>query len=191
MTESIIPTDIRLYARPRRGVVAGIYRKGVLRALSGIREGNIILKDGDDHLCVGEITDRFPLQATVTVQNPLFYQQVLLGGSIGAAEAYMAGYWKTDNLTDLVRIVLHNQMVLESMESGWARLTEPLHRLFHFWRRNTRKGSRDNIAAHYDLGNDFYELFLDPTMTYSSGIFESESSTLEDPSTIGYAASLR
>jgi len=186
MTESIIPTNLRFYTRPRRGILENTYRKGVLKALSGIREGRIILKDGQERHCFGKPTDRFPFQATVMVHHADVYRQVILGGSIGAAEAYMMGHWKTDNLTDLLRIVLRNQMVLERMESGWARITEPLHRLFHFWRRNTRNGSRENIAAHYDLGNDFYELFLDPTMTYSSGIFESPESTLEDASKAKY-----
>ena len=186
MTESIIPTHIDLYTPSRPGFLANVYRKGVLRALSGIREGKIILRDGDDFRQYGEITDQFPLQATVTVQHPLFYQQVLLGGSIGAGESYMAGYWKVDNLTALLRIVLRNRMVMEHMDGSWAKLTEPLHRLIHFFHRNTRKGSRENIAAHYDLGNDFYELFLDPTLTYSSGIFESADSTLEAASVAKY-----
>ena len=186
MTESIIPTNVGIFTHSSRGLLTRAYRKGVLKALSGIREGKIILIDGDQLHQFGEMTDRFPIQARVTVQHPLFYKQVLLGGGIGASEAYMSGYWQTDNLTSLVRIILRNRMVMEHVDGSWAKLTEPLHRWVHFLRRNTRRGSRENIAAHYDLGNDFYEVFLDPTMTYSSGIFESANSTLEEASLAKY-----
>jgi len=186
MTESIIPRNVNEYRPSRRGILANVYRSGVLKTLSGIREGKItMIGQGETHH-FGNVTDQFPLQATVIVRDPLTYPHMLLGGSIGAGEAYMNGYWTTDNLTHLIRIVIRNRMVLEQMESGWAKLTEPLHRLFHFLRRNTRIGSRENIAAHYDLGNDFYELFLDPTMTYSSGIFETAESTLEEASVAKY-----
>ena len=72
------------------------------------------------------------------------------------------------------------------MEKGLARLTAPLYKLYHYVRKNTKADSRRNILAHYDLGNDFYQLFLDETMTYSCGIFEQEGSTLKDASEAKY-----
>jgi cyclopropane-fatty-acyl-phospholipid synthase len=91
----------------------------------------------------------------------------------------MQGYWSTDDLTALVRILLHNREVLDGMEIGLARATAPLRKALHWAARNTRRGSRRNISAHYDLGNDFFRLFLDPTMMYSSAVFEHPGMTLE------------
>jgi cyclopropane-fatty-acyl-phospholipid synthase len=94
--------------------------------------------------------------------------------------------WSCDDLPGLVRILVRNASVMFGMEGGLARLSTAGLRLFHWLRRNTREGSRANIHAHYDLGNDFYTLFLDETMTYSCGIFESPSSTLAEASTAKY-----
>ena len=109
----------------------------------------------------------------------VFYTEMAFGGSIGAGEAYMQGYWSADDLTAVMRIILQNRDVLDGMETGWARLTEPVRRALHWAARNTRSGSSRNIQAHYDLGNDFFKLFLDPTMMYSSAIFEREGMSLE------------
>jgi cyclopropane-fatty-acyl-phospholipid synthase len=114
------------------------------------------------------------------------FTRILFGGSIGAAEAYMQGLWSADALTMVMRILALNQKAFEDMEKGLARLTTPLYRLYHFIRKNTTAGSRKNIMAHYDLGNDFYTLFLDETMTYSCGIFEKPESTLQQASEAKY-----
>ena len=98
----------------------------------------------------------------------------------------MEGLWSADDLTVVMRILALNQKAFENMEKGLARLTAPLYKLYHSARKNTKMGSRKNILAHYDLGNDFYSLFLDKTMTYSCGIFEHEQSTLEDASVAKY-----
>jgi cyclopropane-fatty-acyl-phospholipid synthase len=110
------------------------------------------------------------------------YAKSLLGGGLGFAESYIDGDWTTDNLTELLRIFVRNISVAHEHEKGIARLRAPLLRLGGFMKRNTRLGSRKNIAAHYDLGNDFFKLWLDDTMTYSSGIFLSERSTMRDAS---------
>ena len=101
------------------------------------------------------------------------------GGSVGAGESFMAGDWTADDLTALVRILLVNRGLLDALDSGWSRLAEPARRLLHAAARNTRSGSRRNIAAHYDIGNDFFELFLDPTMMYSCAVFERADMSLE------------
>jgi cyclopropane-fatty-acyl-phospholipid synthase len=105
---------------------------------------------------------------------------------VGLAEAYMDGLWRCSNLTELVRILVRNLFILERAEHGFARMSLFLRKLFHILRRNTKLGSRRNILAHYDLGNEFYSLFLDGTMTYSCGIFESESTSLEEASIAKY-----
>ena len=125
-------------------------------------------------------------RATITVRDPRFYRALVLGGHLGAVEAYLDGWWDTDDLTTLVQLMVRNHDVLDSLESGWARLAQPVRRAWHGWRRNTRRGSRRNIAAHYDLGNEFFAQFLDDTLTYSCGIFEEADSTLRDASIAKY-----
>jgi cyclopropane-fatty-acyl-phospholipid synthase len=116
------------------------------------------------------------------VNDPRFYSEIAFGGSIGAGEAYMLGYWSTDNLTAAMRILLQNRDVLDGMETGLASFTMPLQKAMHWASRNTRSGSRRNISAHYDLGNPFFELFLDPTMMYSSAVYEHPEMTLQQAS---------
>jgi cyclopropane-fatty-acyl-phospholipid synthase len=115
---------------------------------------------------------------TLSVHDPRFYADVVLRGSIGAAESYAAGRWTCDDLPGLVRLLLRNREVLDTLESGPATLMRPLQRLAHLLRPNTRHGARRNISEHYDLGNDFFELFLDETMTYSCALFEREDTPL-------------
>jgi cyclopropane-fatty-acyl-phospholipid synthase len=100
-------------------------------------------------------------------------------GSIGAGEAFIHGYWSSPDLTAVVRVFVGNLEVLDSMEGGIARLSRPLVQSLHWLNRNTRKGSQKNIAAHYDLGNDLFEQFLDPTMMYSAAQFLTPEDSLE------------
>ena len=94
----------------------------------------------------------------------------------------MQGWWKADDLTKVVQILVLNKQVLDGMDSRIVGLVMPVWRLLHRLRRNDVRGSQKNIAAHYDLGNDFFQLFLDPTLMYSSGIFLSKESSLEEAS---------
>ncbi|MEZ5974689.1 MAG: cyclopropane-fatty-acyl-phospholipid synthase family protein [Planctomycetota bacterium] len=101
---------------------------------------------------------------------------------MGAGEAFAKGYWSSPDPSDVVRLLLRNQVVLQGMERGVARLSKPLLGLYHRLRRNTESGSKANIQAHYDLSNDFFRLFLDPTMMYSCGIFGDAEASLEQAS---------
>jgi cyclopropane-fatty-acyl-phospholipid synthase len=123
------------------------------------------------------------LRAGIRVRDPEFYRRTALNGSVGAAEAYMDGMWECDDLVALVRILVRNQDRLDAMERGPARLGAALLRAWHTLRRNTREGSRRNIAAHYDLGNDFFKLFLDENLMYSSAVYDSPYESLEVAST--------
>ena len=154
-----------------------------LRArLAGIEHGALTIADGADIQHYGRRSERCPLAATVRVHDPRFYSDIAFGGSIGAGEAYMQGYWSVDDLTGLMRILLQNRAVLDGMETGLARYAAPVQQALHWAARNTHSGSRRNIAAHYDIGNDFFRLFLDPTMMYSSAVFERADMTLEEAS---------
>lgn len=119
------------------------------------------------------------LRAKVFVGNGDMYRRIMFGGTMGAAESYMQKQWSTDNLTNLIRIMIRNLDDFTRLEKGWARIKNSLHYLQHALRHNSIRNSRKNIYEHYDLGNDFYRLFLDPTLNYSSGLFADLSPTAE------------
>lgn len=163
------------------GIINHLARNLVVKSLATIQQGHLALVDGDEFREFG-VPGAAP-SATLRVRHPDFYRRVAFGGTIAAGESYRDGLWSCSDLTALVRIMVLNQGAQQKLEGGLAGLTAPLSRLLHRLNDNTRSGSRRNIAAHYDLGNEFYGLFLDPTMAYSCGIFEREESTLEEAST--------
>ncbi len=173
-----VPT-LQAPAAPKPHFLDGVAKQAVQRRLAGLVHGALTLRDGEQVTRYGASTTRCPLDVTVHVHDPRFYSEIAFGGSVGAGEAYMAGCWRVDDLTALMRILLQNRAVLDGMETGWARLAAPLQKALHWTARNTRSGSSRNIQAHYDLGNEFFQLFLDPTMMYSSAVFERADMTLE------------
>jgi cyclopropane-fatty-acyl-phospholipid synthase len=164
-----LASDRHLAGTPKPRALDVMARRLVLRQLDGIRFGRLTLIDGDQVQRFGH-SDEF--EATITVHSADFYADIAFGGSIGAGEAYMRGAWSCNDLVVLVRLLLRNRHVVEGMEGGLAYLTRPLQKVFHWVNRNTREGARRNISAHYDLGNDFFGLWLDQSMMYSSAIFE-------------------
>jgi cyclopropane-fatty-acyl-phospholipid synthase len=186
MSESIVPSEATAVRDATPSFSDRLARKVIYSLLGKIEHGRITLVEGKSVETFGRKSEALPLEARIEVHHPHFFTHMLFGGSIGAGEAYMAGYWSTDNLTDVVRIIILNRMVFENIDRGLSRLSSPVYKLFHFLNRNTRRGSRQNITAHYDLGNDFYGLFLDETWTYSCGIFETESRTLAEASIAKY-----
>jgi cyclopropane-fatty-acyl-phospholipid synthase len=157
-------------------------RSIVMRQLNRLESGQLVLIDQHGrHQFGNSVIDSAP-KAEITVADSRFFMSVVAGGSIGAAEAYMQGYWSCDDLTEVVRLLVRNRDVLDDMEKGTARLATPLRKLLNWTNRNTRAGSRRNIAAHYDLGNDFFHLWLDETMMYSSAVFERADMSLGEAS---------
>lgn len=167
----------------RQSAIDKLARRMVLSRLEHLQSGQIVVSENGECRTFGHLTEDFPLGAHLRVENPRFYSDIAFGGSIGAGEAYINGYWATNELSDLLRILLRNRDVLERLDSGLSALSRPIQKILHAFNRNTRKGSRKNIAAHYDLGNDFYSLWLDPTMMYSSAYFASSATTLEEAAT--------
>ncbi|MGD8385295.1 MAG: cyclopropane-fatty-acyl-phospholipid synthase family protein, partial [Lysobacterales bacterium] len=170
----------RLREPYKPGLFHGLAYRLVTRQLSRLEHGHLRLVDGEKVLQFGQRREQAALCADIHVLNPAFYADVAFGGSIGAGEAYMQGAWQCDDMVELVRMLVRNRHVLEGMERGAARLTRPLQKLFHWANRNTRSGARRNIAAHYDLGNDFFALWLDESMMYSSAMFARADMTLAE-----------
>ncbi|MEM9056380.1 MAG: class I SAM-dependent methyltransferase, partial [Pseudomonadota bacterium] len=161
---------------PPPGLFDRVARSAALRQLRRLYRDELVWCDGGE--------SRFGpgdgLSATVTINHPDFYSRALLGASVGLGEAWMDGHWHCDDLTAFLRIMIRNEKIWQGVENGSARLTLPARKLFHWLRRNSRTGSRRNIAEHYDLGNDLFELFLDPTMAYSSAVFREPAMSLHD-----------
>ncbi|WP_107851983.1 SAM-dependent methyltransferase [Oceanimonas marisflavi] len=145
--------------------------------LSGLKHAGLTIQDGDDTFFFGE--PEAGIQASVRVHDPRCYRRLITGGSIGAAECWVEGGWHSPDLTALTRLFARNMEVLDRLERRLGWLTWPWHRLAHRRNRNSKTGSRANIAAHYDLGNDMYQLFLDPYMQYSSAVFPDVNASLE------------
>ena len=186
MTTSIMPSDAPPMETIKARLTDGLARKFLLGILGKLKRGKITIIDGPHRYVFGETSSAYPLEAVINVYHPRFYRKAVLGGSIGSAEAYMNGLWSADDLTSALRIMALNRDSFERLDKGWSKISAPLNRIWHFLRKNTRSGSRKNIVAHYDLGNDFYRLFLDDTLTYSCGIFDADGSTMRDASIAKY-----
>jgi len=116
--------------------------------------------------------------ATIVMRNWRMLRRVVAAGDIGFAEAYLDGDWTTPDLTAVIRFAARNSEALAPAIEGNV-VMRLVHRIGHLLNANTRKGSRRNIEAHYDLGNDFYKEWLDPTMLYSSAIYDETTPDLE------------
>jgi cyclopropane-fatty-acyl-phospholipid synthase len=157
-------------------------RRAILGLLSGLRNGCLIIEEGENVHHFGEDRHTATLVASVTVNDPSAWLAMFHSGSLGAGEAYMQGSWDTPDLLKVIRVFVRNMALLGEMNSSASFAGRLGARMFHWLRRNTLDGSRRNIAAHYDLSNDFFKLFLDNTMAYSAGIFRDAETTLEDAS---------
>jgi cyclopropane-fatty-acyl-phospholipid synthase len=180
---TIAPRHVRgSHSRP----LQRISRRALLGALAKLRRGVLRIEDEHGVREFGAPCADFPEPVRLEVRDATFWPAIVLGGSVGGGHSYVRGDWRTSDLTGLLRMMLQNESVMRGFDGGLGRLGESLRRVAHRLRRNDLLGSRRNIRAHYDLGNDFFALFLDPTLTYSAGIFERESSTLEEASVAKY-----
>ena len=163
------------------GVLDRLARWIVLRLLGGIRGGELVFVEEQGALRFGEVLPERPLRATLKVRSPRFYRK-LLRGSVGLCESYLDGLWDCEDLVALTRIAAMNVGGLDRLRRVLSPVLIPLQRWVRWLARNTPVRSRRRIEAHYDLGNDLFALFLDPTMMYSCAIFESPQATLEQAS---------
>lgn len=156
-------------------------RRRLLQRLSGFGHGQLHLRDALGSTSVGN-AETGPV-VHIDVLNPSFYRALASNGSVGAGEAYMDGLWRCSDLVGLMQLLVRNRALLDGMETGSARLGGLAMQALHALRRNTRLGSRRNIAAHYDLGNDFFRLFLSDDLMYSSAYWVGDDDTLQAAST--------
>jgi cyclopropane-fatty-acyl-phospholipid synthase len=168
-------------AAPEVSRVDAAARAIALRVLSRIRHGELeIVEDGGTRFRFGSAAG-FPVRALVHVHRAGFYRS-LLHGSRGGALSYADGSWDCDDLVALLRVASRNLGTIDRVQAAVAPPLRPLRAAGEWLRRNTRRRSRENIAQHYDIGNDLFALMLDETMSYSAGIFEREGATLAQAS---------
>jgi cyclopropane-fatty-acyl-phospholipid synthase len=180
-TSTIDPRDARRDACPgKMSRLQSAARRVLFAQLASLEGCRLTIVDGDEWFTFG--AGDAALAATVTVHDRAFYIDVISGGSVGGGEAYTRGAWSADDLVAVVRIFVRNMALLDRMEGGLALVSAVVRRAFHLLHRNSRSGSRRNIRAHYDLGNDLFALFLDRNLMYSSAVFEEPGMTLEQAS---------
>ena len=160
--------------------MTSFFKSVLFRKLRGISSGELTIIDGNNKHTFGNSSSK--LKAELEVFSQEFYVFLGSGGTNGAAEAYTAGYWGSNNLVGLIQLIIKNKDTMMGLESGMARLANPITKFIHKQRQNTLQGSKNNILAHYDLSNDFYKLWLDPTMTYSSGVFSKKDASMQEAS---------
>jgi len=186
--QNIIPADAAENSGEGVSALTRLAKHLLLGQLRKIRDGRLRLIDSDLDESFGAATEAAPFEVTIRVLSPRFYSDAVFAGTVGAGESYINDYWRCDNLTGLVRLMVINRDLMNDVDSGWSHLSTPLLRLAHWLNRNDKTGSRRNIAAHYDLGNDFFKLFLDETMAYSCGIFAQADASLLEASTAKFDA---
>ena len=154
-------------------------RAAVDRLLRRLEIGALQLRTGDR---VTEYGSGGESPCCIVVEDERFWTAVACGGALGAADAWIQGWWTSPDLTGVLRLFLRNLSTTDELGGGWTLLRRPLDRLRAFLSRNTVQGSLRNIHAHYDLGTPFFSSFLDDTLTYSAGIFEDASTDMKTAS---------
>ncbi|MGI9428842.1 MAG: class I SAM-dependent methyltransferase, partial [Bythopirellula sp.] len=124
--------------------------------------------------------------ADIEVLDPRFYREIALGSSLGAGDAYVKGYWRSDDLLAVMQLFAGNLTQRNDLQTIALPLQLLGRQLLRWRNRNSRPGSRRNIGRHYDLSNEMFASFLDPTMSYSSAVFADEDATLEEASLAKY-----
>ena len=180
--ESASISNIKTLTIPSLGITDALAKRFVISAFEKLKIGHLVLEDGDEVLSFGEPWADSKYHAHIIVHEKSAYFDFFFNGTVGSAEAYMRRAWTTPDLLSVVRLMVANIEWLSRLNAERPWLSRMLLNVGHYLKRNTRHGSKQNIAAHYDLGNEFFELFLDPTMMYSSAIYPESDACLEQAS---------
>jgi cyclopropane-fatty-acyl-phospholipid synthase len=153
-------------------------RSLILKLLSRIQFGKITLvEEGVEQTYIGQVKSE--LHSVVRVHNNRLFKKLLFSGTLGAAESYIAGEWETDNLTHLIEIILKNKKIFEGFDNKFTTFINSCFNVLARLRKNNKKTAKKNILAHYDLGNDFFQLFLDKNMMYSCAVYTNLNDSLD------------
>jgi cyclopropane-fatty-acyl-phospholipid synthase len=167
-------------ANLRGGWLEHRFRSAVFARLAKLQDGMLRIHEQGQVFEFGD--QEGELQGELFIHQPRFYASLATGGSLAAAESFVRGDWGALDLVTTIQLLARNRDVLLALDGAAGWLRKPASLLLNLWNRNSKDGSRRNISAHYDLGNDFFQLFLDSTMTYSSGVFATDDATMRDAS---------
>ncbi|WP_165855062.1 SAM-dependent methyltransferase [Marinobacter sp. JSM 1782161] len=163
-----------------RSLTSGLARRLVTGQFEQLKAGTLRVSEaGQPDAVFGDGDSQYP-EAEIRIHDASTWRDLLTGGSIGAAESYVAGDWTSPDLTALLRFFTRNIDRMNAFEDRFSWISKPALKGLHWLNRNSRTGSRKNIEAHYDLGNALFETFLDPTLMYSSAIYPDEAATLDE-----------
>ncbi|WP_045378103.1 SAM-dependent methyltransferase [Vibrio campbellii] len=179
-TSMAMPRELTTTQKAARGVLFQCLQKMEIGCLTVIESFKTETTERSERFSTpnGEYNGE-PVVATIEVKHPGFYSRILQGGSIAAGEAYMDGWWDSPDLTALMKLMALNMRALDKLEEQGSWLTKLLYKFSHWSNRNSQENSRKNIHAHYDLGNNLYEAFLDTNMLYSSALYNEADDSLE------------
>jgi cyclopropane-fatty-acyl-phospholipid synthase len=180
--KSISMIDKRTSSLLKQHWIDNFARNSLLKLLNNIELGHLTIEDQGEIFSFGEAKEKATPIAHISVNHASFYRHILFGGSIGAGEAYMFKIWWSPDLVQVIRVMALNMKVLQELDSKWSSIFNFICRIAHKLRPNTINKARENIAAHYDLGNNFFSLFLDKTMLYSAAVYPHENASLEQAS---------
>jgi len=159
------------------GLINKMAKKLIISFLGDMKNGYLTFEEGNQQFHLGNLQSE--LHAKIIINDVSCYAKMLLGGSIGAGEAYMQGLWTSPDLTKVIQVLAREQVALDKLEKRFARFMAIPSWIYHKARKNTQSGSKKNILEHYDLGNDMYQQFLDKEMLYSSAIYPNQGADLE------------
>ncbi len=179
MAETKLITQKIKHEKKPLQLVSGICRSVLHQLLQHLEVGQITFVEQGKRVTFGKDEE---IKAEVIVNDPAFYTSILTAGSIGSGESYIEGWWDSPDVTAVIELFAANLSLLDRLEQKLAFLSFPFSAISRWWNKNTRRKARENIMAHYDLGNELYTRFLDPTMLYSSAIYPSEKASLHDAS---------
>jgi len=152
-------------------------KKLIISFFNKMQTGCLTFEESGQRVTLGN--KQANLHATIVIHDLSCYTKMLLGGSIGAGEAYMQGLWSSPDLTKVVQLLAREQATLDNLEKRFARFMAIPSWIYHRTRKNTQSGAKKNISEHYDLGNEMYQYFLDKEMLYSSAIYPDNNASLE------------
>jgi len=170
--------DLRTPLTVTKPRIQKLAKSMVLKHLSQLSGAGLMIVEGNQQHQLGDASSE--LQAVIHVHNSAVYQSMVIGGSIGAAESFIRGEWSTPNLTKVIQVFVVNLKAVNTIEANKSKLRKALDVGVNFLRKNTLSQAKKNIVAHYDLSNDFFALFLDKSMMYSSAIYPSQDASLAD-----------
>lgn len=180
MKTSIVPSVARLASSNKDSFLDRLARTILLRQLGRLQEGQLVIREEEQEWRFGTVSRALPDPVVVRIMAPSAWSDILLGGICGAGESYIKGSWNCHEVNRLARLFLRNRALMGRFNATLKFLRKPASLMTHWLTRNNRSGSRRNIGAHYDIGNDLFALFLDPTMTYSSAWYPDASSSLDE-----------